>query len=156
MAVLSDSHLASCFQGAPLIPLHLLARKIEREAPSIRKHSKGRKAANFSTGFVVTHLHLIGFHFCFFQAWLGFGAPTSSSGDLNLSVNHTVSQMDSSSEGGILVIGNLRHAFILFCMPPLYHTPILSIVCSYLSFARYTSIYLFINLLAAFFSLVHT
>jgi len=107
--VLSDSHLTSCIQGASLIPLHLLARKIEREAPSIRKHSKGRKAADFSTGFVVTHFHLIGFLllFWFFQARIGFGAPTSSSGDLNLSVNHTVSQMDSSSEGGILVIGNL-------------------------------------------------
>lgn len=59
---LSD-HLTSSIQGAPSIPLHLLARKMEREIPSIRKHSKGRKAANFSAGFVVTHFHLIRFYF---------------------------------------------------------------------------------------------
>lgn len=69
--VLSDSHPTSCIQGASLIPLHLLARKIEREAPSIRKHSKGRKAANFSTGFVVTHFHLLGFYFYFGFSKLG-------------------------------------------------------------------------------------
>lgn len=64
--VLSDSRQTSRIQGAPLIPLHLLARKIERGTPSIRKHSKGRKAANFSAGFVVSHFHLIGFYFFWF------------------------------------------------------------------------------------------
>nr|XP_025852691.1 SET-binding protein [Vulpes vulpes] len=68
--------------------------------------------------------------FGFPSSALGFGAPTSSSGDLNLSVNHTVAQMDSSSEGGILVIGNLRHASIPSRTPPPYHTRMLSVVCS--------------------------
>lgn len=66
MVVLPESRQTSCSQGAPLIPLQLLDRKIERETPSIRKHSKGRKAANFSTGFVVIHFHLIGFYFFWF------------------------------------------------------------------------------------------
>lgn len=93
--VLPESRQTSCSQGAPLIPLQLLDRKIERETPSIRKHSKGRKVANFSTGYVVTHFHFNWFLFLLvFRARLGFGAPKSSSGDLNLSVNNTVSQID--------------------------------------------------------------
>lgn len=76
----------------PGIPCLLLAGKIERETPSIGKHSKGRKAANFSTGFEVTHFRFIGFYFLSvgFQAVLGFEAPTLSPGDLYLSVNSTV------------------------------------------------------------------
>nr|XP_031297866.1 SET-binding protein-like [Camelus dromedarius] len=40
--------------------------KIEREPPSIRKHSKGRKAADFSTGFVVIRFHFMGCYFFWF------------------------------------------------------------------------------------------
>lgn len=104
------------------MPLHLLTRKMERETPSIREHSKGRKAAGVSTGFVVTHFHLI-VCVCFFLISLGFSswarlwAPTWSSGDLNLSVNDSFSDGLMPSEGGILVIGNLRLASVFFCEP---------------------------------------
>lgn len=95
MVVLPESRQTSCSRGAPLIPLRLLDRKIERETPSVRKHSKGRTVAHFSTGFVVIHFHFNWFLFLLvFWARLGFGAPKSSSGDLNLSVNNTVSQID--------------------------------------------------------------
>lgn len=63
MVVLPESRQTSCSRGAPLIPLRLLDRKIERETPSVRKHSKGRTVAHFSTGFVVIHFHFNWFLF---------------------------------------------------------------------------------------------
>lgn len=84
------------------------------------KHSKGRKkkAATLATGFVVTYFHLsVVFILLFwgtgwgFRGSLGFGVP-SSSGDLNLSVNNTLSQMEPSQQKMEFQLGNLRQASV--------------------------------------------
>lgn len=67
LMVLSDRHRPPTSEVRPCFQFHLLAREIRRETPSIRKHSKGRKAANFSTGFVVTRFHFIGFYSFWFS-----------------------------------------------------------------------------------------